>query len=175
VVYQCRHKYERGCTTPHLGEQQIKSLFVAAVNQLVSEKDEIISNIELVRDALCDTSELERKAQAISDELTALTALLENCIAENTQYAQDQAEYQKRYDGITAKYDQAKQQLDETQRSIADRKNRHEVLAVFAEALRGQELITEFDERLWESLLESAVVYGDKTGVQFVFKDGTIK
>lgn len=175
VVYQCRHKYERGCTTPHLGEQQIKSLFVAAVNQLVTEKDEIIGNIELVRDTLCDTSELESKAQVISDELTALTVLLENCIAENARYAQDQAEYQKRYDGITAKYEQAKQQLDETQRSIADRKGEREVLAGFVEALRGQGLITEFDERLWESLLESAVVYEGKAGVQFVFKDGTIK
>ena len=46
--------------------------------------------------------------------MAVLVDMVNNCIAENARIAQDQEEYQKRYDGMVAKYDVAKARYDET-------------------------------------------------------------
>jgi len=48
----------------------------------------------------------------------------ESPIAENAHIAQDQEEYQKRYDGMVAKYDAAKTKFDETIAAISAKEPR---------------------------------------------------
>lgn len=56
---------------------------------------------------------------------------------------------------------------------ITDKQTRLSTINAFLYTLRKQEnLLTEFDEKLWCSLVDYATVY-DKDDVQFTFKDGT--
>ena len=50
VIYQCNHKYKGGkpCSTPHVTEDQVKDAFVRAVNILLSEKEELSVNVQMV-------------------------------------------------------------------------------------------------------------------------------
>ncbi len=54
IVWQCNHKFDGGekCTTPHLDEEEIKGLFVKAVNIFFREKDEIIENFNIIKNVL---------------------------------------------------------------------------------------------------------------------------
>ena len=51
--------------------------------------------------------------------MAVLVDMAQGCIAENARIAQDQEEYQKRYDGLVAKYDAAKTKFDETIAAIS--------------------------------------------------------
>ena len=165
VIYRCNKKYDgHKCQTPHVTEEEIKTAFVTAFNKLVTERaganvasrscastsascasEEIAANARLVRQTLCDTSELEREKAALGQEslkglakasLAVLVEMTQNCIAENARIAQDQGEYQissepqdfpaceslmhsKRYNGLVERYERAKARFDEVTETIA--------------------------------------------------------
>lgn len=51
VIYRCNHKFDgdRKCETPHVTEEEVKAAFVRAMNEVITERDEIITNIKLIR------------------------------------------------------------------------------------------------------------------------------
>lgn len=172
TIYRCNDKFKHHCKTPHLTEEDIKAVFVKAVNKLMGNKNEIISNIQLIREQLCDTANLESEQDRLNQDLITLTDMTENCIAENARVSQDQTEYQKRYNSLVRRYDKTKEQYEAVTTKIQGRRLRNEQLEAFINNLKGQNLIGEFDERLWCSLLDYITVYG-KDDIRVMFKDGT--
>lgn len=171
-MYQCNGKYKQGCTTPHFDEQQIQVLFVAAVNELLTEKKEIIANLRLVRDTLCDTESLEKERQGLCDELSALVGMMEGCILENARIAQNQETYQRRYDELTTQYEAAKARLDDIQAAISDRTARSITIERFIDTLEQQDgMAMDFDVTLWGTLLDHAEIF-ERGKVRFCFKNG---
>lgn len=130
----------------HITEEEIKSAVVTAFNRLVTEREEIAANTRLVRQTLCDTVELEREKAALGQEslkglakasLAVLVEMTQNCIAENARGAQDQGEYQKRYNGLVERYEKAKTRFDEVTEAIAERSAKGERLRREASPFRG--------------------------------------
>lgn len=174
VIYRCNHKYGgKKCQTPHVTEEEVKTAFVTAFNRLVTEREEIVANAEIVRQTLCDTTELECEKAALGQELAVLVEMTQNCIAENARIAQDQGEYQKRYNGLVERYEKAKVRFDEVTDAIAQRSAKSERLAGFIKTLRAQEEpLANFDERLWGCMVDYVTV-GVDGGMMVVFRDGT--
>ena len=190
----------------HITEDEIKAAFVTAFNKLVTERaganvasrscvstratprwgdcpcasEEIAANARLVRQTLCDTTELEQEKVSLGQELAVLVEMTQNCIAENARIAQDQGEYQKRYNGLVERYEKAKARFDEVTEAIAERSAKGERLAGFIRTLEAQEgPVAEFDERLWGAKYATGIFRVDyvKVGVDggmtVVFRDGT--
>ncbi len=61
VVWQCNHKFDGGekCTTPHLDEETIKTLFIRALNSFCGERAEITAAFEEMKEAAFGTDELD--------------------------------------------------------------------------------------------------------------------
>ena len=70
----------------------------------------------------------EREKAAFGQELAVLVEMTQNCIAENARIAQDQGEYQKRYNGLVERYEKAKARFDEVTEAIAERSAKGERL-----------------------------------------------
>lgn len=175
IIYQCNNKFRNktGCQTPHLTEEEIKAYFLKALNRLITEKDEVIVNTEMIRQMLCDNSELESRRDALQEEITVTVELTQNMVAENARVAQDQEEYNKRYNALVERYERLKAEYEEVCLSISGNEARYEQMGMFIAVLRKQpDLITEFDEALWGSLVEKLIVKS-KDDVTVVFKDGT--
>ncbi len=119
----------------HVDERQIEEGFVAAVSELLSEKDEIIANLRIVRATLCSTEEMEKEQRSLCDELSVLVKSMEGCIAENARFAQDQETYQRRYDDLTTRYEAIKNRLDVVQDTINSRTARYIALGQFIKTL----------------------------------------
>ena len=126
--------------------------------------EEIAANARLVRQTLCDTTELEREKASLGQEslkglaktsLAVLVEMTQNCIAENARIAQDQGEYQissepqdfpaceslmhsKRYNGLVERYEKAKARFDEVTEAIAQRSAKGERLRREASPFRGR-------------------------------------
>lgn len=173
VIYRCNRKYGGGqCMTPHVTEDGIKELFIKACNKLLSEKKEIIANTELMRTALCATSELAAERDRLWEEMTVLVEMIQTKVAENARVAQNQEEYQRQYDGLVERYETAKGQYDETVYAMEQKDAQNEKMRRFIETLKGHDgIITEFDEELW-GILADFVTIGRK-GCSVTFKDGT--
>ena len=98
---------------------------------------------------------------------------LQGCIAENARIAQDQAEYQKRYDSMVAKYDAAKAKCEETIAAISAKEAQSARLTAFVKALRERDgIIEDFDESLWGCMVEHIMV-GRNKAMTATFRDGT--
>lgn len=77
AVWQCNHKFDndRKCGTPHLDEDTIKKIFVSAMNKLITDKSQILSDFELIRSILFDTGESDK---AISPRCEDMNKFIKN-------------------------------------------------------------------------------------------------
>ena len=175
IIYQCNNKFRKktGCQTPHLTEYEIKEYFIKAMNRLITDKEEVIANVELIRQMLTDNGELIAKRDALQSEIEVTVEMTQSIVAENARVAQNQEDYNKRYNALVERYDKLKAEYDETCTLIFDNDARNEQMGRFITVLKEQDgVLTEFDEGLWSSLVENLVVKS-KTDVMVVFKDGT--
>lgn len=172
TIYRCNDKFKIHCDTPHLTEEEIKVVFIKAVNQLITNKAEIIDNITALKTKLTDTASLEKKRDELNTELNLLAEQVQSLIAENARKVQDQDEYNEKYNLLVSRYEAAKEKYDKTCKDIQKREVREKQLDGFIKELKNRELVTEFDETLWGSLLDFITVY-NKEDIRVTFKDGT--
>ena len=172
TIYQCNGKFKQHCDTSHLTENEIKDVFVRAFNQLIGIKDEVIANIRILQQSLSDTSDMAKEQDRLSEDMNVLAGMTEQLIAENARVAMDQDNYKKRYDDLAGRYEAAKKQCDAVTDEIHHRQSRNEQMDVFIKELEEQGILTEFDERLWSSLVDFITVYS-KDDIRVTFRDGT--
>lgn len=150
----------------------IKQTFISAMNKLIGSKKQIISDFELIKNEVFNTSELETEQMALESEMTETAELMQESINENARKVQNQTEYNKRYNILTERYDNAKARFDEVAEQIADKNARKETVELFIKNLKKQtEPITEFDECLWLSMVDFVTV-NSKEDIQVTFKNG---
>lgn len=174
VIWQCNHKFDndKKCETPHLDENQIQQAFISAMNKLISNKTQIIADFELIKTEVFTTSELETEKAMLENEMNIAAELMQESINENARKAQNQIEYNKRYNGLVERYDNAKARFDVVNHKIADKNARKETVELFVKNLKKQtEPITEFDECLWLSMVDYVTV-NSKEDIQVTFKNG---
>ena len=174
VVWQCNHKFDGGekCTTPHLDEEAIKTLFIKALNSFCRERAEITAAFEGMKEAAFGTDELDREKKHLQEEMNVVAELIEQCVAENARVALDQTEYQKKYDGLAGRFNGAKERLSEVGQAITERQAKREKIGRFVSALEKLDgPLTAFREDDWYSLVEYATVYS-REDIRFTFKNG---
>ena len=172
TIWQCNHKFDgdEKCTTPHLTEDEIKEMFVSAVNKLITQKDAIITALTASLDTAFDITDLKAEQAELESEMAVVSDLIEKCIYENAHVALDQAEYQKRYDGLTERFDTAKARYEAIDEAIHSKQSRRATIEAFPEALRKAELVDKFESNLWCGLVDFVTVYS-KDDVRFTFKN----
>ena len=95
------------------------------------------------------------------------------CIRDrNAHVALDQADYQQRYDALAARFDKAKSRLTEISDMIVERLARKHQVEMYLQELRERDLITEFHDADWLSMVDYMTVYSKKD-IRVKFKDGT--
>ena len=174
VIWQCNHKFdgEEKCSTPHLDEENIKQIFIKALNILGKERDLIIVGFEEIKNTAFLTDELEAEAGRLNGEMNAVAELMQKCIDENARVAQDQEEYGKRYDALVQKFDAAKAKLDETQAEITKRQAQRQMMENFMKVLRSlPEQVDFFDEGTWYAMCDFITV-NDKDDIRVTFHNG---
>ena len=174
VIWQCNHKFDgKKCSTPHLDEDTVKQLFVKALNILAKERDLIIDGFEEIKDTAFSTDNFETEVETLTYEMNATAEQIQKCIDENARIAQDQSEYQKRYDTLVLRFETAKNRLDEIQSAIARTRAQRQMMENFMEVLRSlPEQVEVFDEGAWYALCDYITVYG-KDDIRVTFQNGT--
>ncbi|MBE5775567.1 MAG: hypothetical protein E7337_16860 [Clostridiales bacterium] len=175
TVWQCNQKYknEVRCTTPYLDEASVKERFTVAVNQLLAGRDAAIAAYEMGMAKALDTTELEAQQQELLSEMEVLNGMIQQIIRQNATVAQDQTEYNKRFDALSQKFKEAEAQKDAVAQQISDILERRGMMEDFLRILKQQDgEVTAFSEKLWCGLLDYATAYADGR-LTFTFKNGS--
>ena len=174
VVWQCNEKHRgHACRTPHLTDEEIKAAFLAAFNQALGSRDEIMAAYNEILAALADTSALDAESAELHRECDVVVELIRKSMEENAQRALDQGDYQQRYAGYTTRYEAARDRLAEIDTLRLERTAKRTNIQRFMDTLdRQADLITEFDEELWYATVAEVKIFADRRMV-FTFHDGS--
>lgn len=176
IIYQCNRKFKGSkCKTPYVTEDQIKELFIKAVNRVISDKKEILQGIEDLRKVLDKSSELRKKVVADEEELKELGRKLDISFRRNTDEIRPPEDCGEEYSRLAEQYESVRTHRENLLGQIDVCRNRDRQLQDFADELRKSSLIKLFDENLWCTLLDYVTVYSSED-IEFTFKNGmTIK
>jgi site-specific DNA recombinase len=178
LVWYCNKKYGKGagdglrCKTPHLTDDEVKGVFVGAMNAALQNKHEILDNCRAAVAFLTDTSQLESDLHTLESERDVATELLRKCIDENAHAEISQEDYETKYAALAARYDTAKGKCESMNEKILQRKLKANRIDAFFKTMESSNLITEFDEGLWNATVDTMTVYSKKK-IVLKLKDGT--
>ena len=139
---------------------------------LVSKRIPMLA-LDAAKEVYTDTSAVDAELATLLSEIEVVTGLTEKCVSENAASAQNQEEYTLRYNDLVNRYETAKKRYDELAGEKAVKEAKARAIERFLSAsIQQDELLTEFDECLWLTVMDSVVVQRDGT-LTFRFVDGT--
>lgn len=175
IVWQCNNKFKvkgHKCITPVVTEDEIKEAFIKTVNIIISEKKELIVNLREGLKGKKDTSELESRRDELCDEINIVAELMQKAITQNTCKAQDQEEYNKNFENLTARLEKAQMELQNVDEEIKQSGINYRKIKTFFKTIENlPNTFDKFDEALWSCLIDYVTV--DKFGdMQFTTTSG---
>ena len=179
MIWRCNEKYAvkgRPCPSLYLRDEEIQSAFVQAINQVLEQKEEILSALQEALAGLTDTSSLEIECERLQAEQDAGAQQMSRMIRENAEVAQNQAEYNARLQPLEERYEALKSTMLRAKEAISEQNGRRRRLEAFMCELRESSLQIAFDARVFLGTVERITVFkgankGEKRLV-FRFKDG---
>ncbi|MCP1638624.1 site-specific DNA recombinase [Streptococcus gallinaceus] len=175
-VYRCNQKYKgkKKCDTPSLKEEHIHRWSIQAINQVITNKTEIIQNMEMLVTMLENTDELTEIIKDLELEMADIQEQAEKMVERNTKVIQNQEIYQAEYDELVSRYDKLQSRLLEKQSTLQLKRKRSADVRLFVDLLDKQEhMVTAFDEKLFNTLVDKMVIY-TKEKVEVHFKNGQV-
>ena len=165
MIWRCQHKYDNGepCKTPHVTEDQIKAAFVAEMNRVIANKDQVLADIKVLISTLTDTRELEEKVASVGKELEAVSESMRKLIDAYAHALIEQAEYDDRYAELLAQSRAIEERIAEIGEQREQRKARKRELNAFYKALKATGPIMEFNEELWNVTVECVIIDNEKS------------
>lgn len=174
VIYRCNRKYGKDtppCNTPHLSEEEIKKLFLKALNALVEAKEETIENLQELIETVCQIDSLGAEQERLKQELRIVAENLANLIQKNASVALDQTEQAEKEKKLRTIYGEKHSRFQELEALIQEKNDTKEILTNFItklEDLNGEQ--TEFREELWGGLVDHIRI--DEKTSTVVFRGG---
>jgi site-specific DNA recombinase len=171
TIWQCNSKFKEKCQTPHFTEDEIKEVFMNAVNILMKDREQIQANFQAIETIAYSTKELEIERDKLYAEMESISNLMEQAIQNNARVALDQEKYNQEFDEMVERFNRVKEKYDAINEKIEDKKTRHIQAGRFIKTLLAEDETTTFSPLLWQSLLDYAKVSRDGK-ITFVFRNG---
>ena len=163
VIWRCQHKYDNGepCKTPHVTDDQIKAAFVAEMNRVIANKDQVLADIRVLITTLSDTRELEEMEAVAVKKLEVVSESMRKLVDDYARALIGQDEYDGRYVELLTQSRVFEEQITQIGEKREQRKARKRELDVFYKELKATGPIVEFDEELWNVAVERVTVYAE--------------
>jgi len=179
VVWQCNDKYTRpgklgkGCKTPTLNEDDIKTRFMAAWNEMAGNKDTLITDCKAAKTLICECKTIHAELEELEREVEVVTELSRKAISDNARTAQNQIDFNERNNGYLERLQLAHGRIDELENEKRRRKHTARVLGTFIRNLESSpQTLDAFDDKVWTTSIDRVTVREDGKLI-FRFMNGT--
>lgn len=175
TIWRCNEKYrtkgKKECDLPHLDEETVKSAFVTAFNQIFIYKDEVLETLDtLINDTLSE-EKTDMAIAKLHDELEIIELKTKALIDRNSKTVLNQEEYNCQYDALAEQYKTAVSEIEKLETKKTELSARKIRCREFIQVLKEQsDALTEFDESLWNLMVES--VTAQKSHLEVMFRTG---
>ena len=164
VIWQCNKK--KHCRTPHLTEKEIKATFVRVMGKLVTDRAMILDELHEDQKLLTGTEEQEKERKQLAEHMNVDADAVQEAIAENARVAQNQEEYFIRYEILSTRFQETQVKYDavnaeSTQCGI----QRREFMRFIQPLEKLPDMVTEFSEELWVSLMDHVTLHSKDNNV----------
>ena len=120
-----------------------------------------------------ETAAFDSEIETLLQEMEIVAEITKKGIAENAASAQDQTEYNSKYNSLVERYEKAKERYDELRELRDERLSKRRTVGRFLASLSKQEQpLSEFDNCLWLTIVDHVTVRRDGR-LAFTFVDGT--
>ena len=92
---------------------------------IIKNKDEIISNLEIVLNKICNKKGLSEEKEKLENSLAEQIEKIQELIEMNSRVAQNQEKYKKEYDAIIKTYDETKAKYEQLEIEISKQAAKH--------------------------------------------------
>lgn len=105
--------------------------------------------------------------------MEVISGLVDKIIKENTRTAQDQVEFARKYEELSAQYESEKNALDKAlEKRVYMQAQEIKMKAYLEEIKKADNYLPEWSNDVWMLMVEKAIVNKDKT-ITFKFTSGT--
>ncbi len=161
VIWQCNSKFKNDCKTPTYYADDIKDGFVTAINEILKNRDDILDSCRLIYDTLIAPRDIDKELAELTQELEIVTELTQKIIQENSSKAMNQGEFCTKYNALVERYEKAKEKAESLQALKEERLRKADELSAFMFRIHELDVVTEFDNRLWQSGIDIVTAYHD--------------
>ena len=173
IVWRCNNKYagETKCTTPHVTQEALEKAFVQVMQQVLSQKDAILTICREALDEAFDTAELDKAATRLQDQALGMAERVRQLVDENAWVQRDQDEFKEDYEVLLAEH----AKLSEKIRTIAEQKRnkaeRRRRIEIFLHMLEEQKECIGFEPGMFVALVDKVIIQRDGH-MEFCFRNG---
>ena len=173
IVWRCNNKYagETKCTTPHVTQEALEKAFVQVMQQVLSQKDAILTICREALDEAFDTAELDKAATRLQDQALGMAERVRQLVDENAWVQRDQDEFKEDYEVLLAEHAKLSEKIQtiaEQKRNKAERRRRIEI---FLHMLEEQKECIGFEPGMFVALVDKVIIQRDGH-MEFCFRNG---
>lgn len=92
-------------------EERLKDGFLEALSILHENRETLLNDIRDVKHDLENCTEVDEKITETSGEMEVIAGMIQKAIEDNAAHAQDQDEYNRRYEELADRYEKLKNKL----------------------------------------------------------------
>ena len=172
TIWRCNSKYDgdRKCSTPHVTQEELEKAFVSVMQRMLQEKAEILIACRAALDAAFDTTELDRAAKRLEEQVLGIAERVRKLVEENARMQMNQEEYQQEYNALAEDYEKTSEKLRRIAEQKQDRADRRRKIEVFLRMLERQEECLGFNPFTFVALVDKVVVGKDRK-LEFCFRN----
>ena len=141
------------------------------MQQVLSQKDEILTACHEALDEAFDTTELDKAATRLQDQALGMAERVRQLVDENARVQRDQDEFKKDYEALIAEH----ATLSEKIRTIAEQKKdeaeRRRRIELFLHMLEEQKECAGFEPGTFVALIDKVIIQHDGS-MEFCFRNG---
>ena len=173
TIWRCNSKYDgdRKCSTPHVTQEELERAFVDVMQRALQEKTEILAACRAALDVALDTTELDRAAKQLEEQVRGIAERVRKLVEENARVQMNQEEYRQEYNALADAYEKASEKLRRIATQKQDKADRRRKIEVFLRMLDRQEECLYFDPFTFVALVDKVVVGKDRK-LEFYFRNG---
>lgn len=140
--------------------------------KLTTDRAMILEELREDQKLLIGTEELEKERKRLAEQMNVDADAVQEAIAENARVAQNQEEYSIRYETLSARFQETQAKYDAVAAEITQRGIQRREFMRFIQSLEKlPDMVSEFSEELWGSLVDHVTVYG-KDNIIFALASG---
>ena len=141
------------------------------MQQVLSQKDEILTACHEALDEAFDTTELDKAATRLQDQALGMAERVRQLVDENARVQREQDEFKKDYEALIAEH----ATLSEKIRTIAEQKKdeaeRRRRIELFLHMLEEQKECADFDPGSFVALVDKVIIQHEGH-MEFRFRNG---